>query len=95
MRIDKPIPTHTAPAIPHTPEQKRLYEACQQLESTFLLQLWRTMQRTIPQSSKTLNYAEMFDFQFAEYLAMRGNFGLADQLYQQLSAHLPDSESEP
>lgn len=88
MRIEK------ASSVPHTPEQRRLYEACQQLESTFLLQLWRTMQRTVPKSTNTLNYTEMFDFQFAEYLAMWGHFGLADQLYQQLSAHSGLSEVE-
>lgn len=83
------------PISPKTPQQRQLYHACQQLESTFLLQLWRAMQKTVPNSSKTLNYAEMFDFQFAEYLAMRGHFGLADQLYQQLSRHLPESEGKP
>ncbi|MEN3000699.1 MAG: hypothetical protein ABDI19_02525 [Armatimonadota bacterium] len=66
-------------------QQDRLYEACQQFEAVFLLQLWRAMQRTIPQRRQTLNYAEMFDLTFAEYLARYGQFGIAERLYEQLS----------
>lgn len=67
-----------------------LYKACQEFESLFILQLWRAMQRTVPNSTQTLNYAEMFDLHFADYLAQRGQFGIAEQLYQQLSRHLPE-----
>ncbi len=63
----------------------RLYEACQQFEAVFLLQLWRAMQRTVPKQPQTLNYAEMFDLTFAEYLSQHGQFGIAEQLYEQLS----------
>lgn len=66
-----------------------LLRACQEFESLFLLQLWRAMQRTVPNPPKTLNYTEMFDIQFADYLAKHGRFGLAEQLYQQLNQHLP------
>lgn len=66
-----------------------LLRACQEFESLFLLQLWRAMQRTVPNQSKTLNYTEMFDIQFADYLAKHGRFGLAEQLYKQLNQHLP------
>ncbi len=52
------------------------------------------MQRTIPRSQQTLNYAEMFDFTFAEYLSMQGSLGIAEQLYQQLSRHLPEPQSQ-
>ncbi len=71
-----------------------LYRACQQFESIFLLQLWRAMQRTIPRSQQTLNYEEMFDFTFAEYLSMQGSLGIAEQLYQQLSQHLAESQQK-
>jgi hypothetical protein len=63
----------------------KLHEACQQFEAVFLLQLWRAMQRTIPRERQTLNYAEMFDLTFAEYLARYGQFGIAEKLYEQLT----------
>lgn len=66
-----------------------LLRACQQFEALFILQLWRAMQRTIPSQPKTLNYTEMFDVQLADHLAQHGRFGLAEQLYEQLSRHLP------
>lgn len=71
-----------------------LLRACKEFESLFVLQLWRAMQRTVPQQSKTLNYTEMFDIQFADYLSRHGRFGLAEQLYAQLSQHLPTRGGE-
>lgn len=71
-----------------------LLRACKEFESLFVLQLWRAMQRTVPQQSKTLNYTEMFDIQFADYLSRQGRFGLAEQLYAQLSQHLPTRGGE-
>jgi len=68
-----------------------LLRACKEFESLFVLQLWRAMQRTVPNQSKTLNYTEMFDLQFADYLSRQGRFGLAEQLYEQLSRHLPNT----
>ena len=50
-----------------------LLRACKEFESLFVLQLWRAMQRTVPNQSKTLNYTEMFDVQFADHSADRGN----------------------
>ena len=71
-----------------------LLRACKEFESLFVLQLWRAMQRTVPNQSKTLNYTEMFDVQFADHLSRQGQFGLAEQLYEQLSRHLPDTGGE-
>lgn len=71
-----------------------LLRACKEFESLFVLQLWRAMQRTVPQQSKTFNYTEMFDIQFADHLSRHGRFGLAEQLYAQLSQHLPNSGGE-
>jgi Rod binding domain-containing protein len=68
-----------------------LLRACKEFEAIFVLQLWRAMQRTVPTSRKTLNYTEMFDLQFADYLSRQGRFGLAEQLYAQLSRYLPDA----
>ena len=68
-----------------------LLRACKEFESLFVLQLWRAMQRTIPNQSQTLKYTEMFDVQFADYLSQQGRFGLAEQLYEQLSRHLPNT----
>jgi len=71
-----------------------LLRACKEFESLFVLQLWRAMQRTVPNQSQTLNYTEMFDVQFAEHLSRQGRFGLAEQLYEQLSRHLPTTGGE-
>lgn len=38
-------------------QKAQLKHACQQFESLFLLQLWRAMQKTVPRSTQTLNYA--------------------------------------
>lgn len=79
----------TARMPSHQQRDPQLLRACQEFESMFILQLWRAMQRTIPSQPKTLNYTEMFDVQFADHLAQHGRFGLAEQLYEQLSRHLP------
>jgi len=86
--------TCTAPPPNTSARHAALYQACQQFEATFILQLWRAMQRTLPRHTQTLNYTEMFDFQFADYLAKYGQFGIAEQLYQQLSRHLAGGSDE-
>jgi Rod binding domain-containing protein len=52
------------------------------------------MQRTVPSQSQTLNYTEMFDLQFADHLSRQGRFGLAEQLYAQLSRQMPNTGGE-
>ncbi len=89
-----PLPLREGQGVRADRRYPELYRACQQFESVFLLQLWRAMQRTIPRSQQTLNYAEMFDFTFAEYLSMQGSLGIAEQLYQQLSQHLAESQQK-
>jgi hypothetical protein len=91
-------PSHRFPLLPPAGEEDRgskgnpaLHRACKEFESLFVLQLWRAMQRTVPTQSKTLNYTEMFDLQFADHLSRQGRFGLAEQLYEQLSRYLPDT----
>jgi len=86
----------TEAPIPHSKTARgitnpALLRACKEFEAIFVLQLWRAMQRTVPTSRKTLNYTEMFDLQFADYLSRQGRFGLAEQLYAQLSRYLPDA----
>ena len=78
----------------HSADNPALLRACKEFESLFVLQLWRAMQRTVPNQSKTLNYTEMFDVQFADHLSRQGQFGLAEQLYEQLSRHLPTTGGE-
>ncbi len=99
QQAEAPVPhsrTHSTEATPtqvknHNPA---LLRACKEFESIFVLQLWRAMQRTVPQQSQTLNYTEMFDLQFADYLSRQGGLGIAEQLYEQLSRRLPDTRSE-
>jgi Rod binding domain-containing protein len=87
---------HAEAPLPHSTIARgitnpALHRACKEFESLFVLQLWRAMQRTVPTQSKTLNYTEMFDLQFADHLSRQGRFGLAEQLYEQLSRYLPDT----
>lgn len=94
MNTVQPSPSiHRASVPPSTSARHTaLYQACQEFEAAFILQLWRAMQRTLPRQTHTLNYTEMFDFQFADYLAKHGQFGIAEQLYQQLSRHLTEAQ---
>ncbi|GIV07316.1 MAG: hypothetical protein KatS3mg017_0518 [Fimbriimonadales bacterium] len=92
MRVTHPIRSvdSATAGTPSRPQRdSQLFRACQEFESIFILQLWRAMQNTVSSQPKTLNYTEMFDVQFADYLAKHGRFGLAEQLYEQLSRHLP------
>ncbi|BCW95209.1 MAG: rod-binding protein [Fimbriimonadales bacterium] len=99
QQAEAPLPhskTHDTEAAPPHAENHNpaLLRACKEFESIFVVQLWRAMQRTVPKQSQTLNYTEMFDLQFADYLSRQGGLGIAEQLYEQLSRHLPDTRSE-
>ena len=101
QQAEAPLPhsdrlQHAEAPLPHSTIARgitnpALLHACKEFESLFVLQLWRAMQRTVPTQSKTLNYTEMFDLQFADHLSRQGRFGLAEQLYEQLSRYLPDT----
>ncbi|EGD53062.1 FlgJ-like flagellar protein [Thermoanaerobacter ethanolicus JW 200] len=72
-------------------DSKKLKEACQQLEATFIGLMLNEMIKTIPEDTLTGDslandvFTSMLYDKYAEILAQNGSFGLADQIYNQLS----------
>ncbi|HCD08885.1 MAG: rod-binding protein [Thermoanaerobacter sp.] len=72
-------------------DKQKLKEVCQQLEATFIGLMLNEMRKTIPEDSLTGNslakdvFTSMLYDKYAEMLAQNGSFGLADQIYNQLS----------
>ncbi|MCW5935611.1 MAG: rod-binding protein [Fimbriimonadia bacterium] len=75
-------------------DSAQLKRACQQFESFFALQLWRAMKQTVPTSQTTMNYTDMFDMHFADYLTQGRGLGLGEILYQQLNPLLEASPEQ-
>lgn len=71
-------------------EDKKLREACQELEAVFWHLLLRSMRKTIPEggllepSSEERIYLDMLDEQYAILLARQETAGIARILYEQL-----------
>lgn len=69
---------------------KRLKDACQQLEAVFWHLLLRSMRKTIPedglfeQSSEERLYLDMLDERYAMLLAEQDSAGIGRILYEQL-----------
>jgi Rod binding domain-containing protein len=89
----------TSTGVPHSKEvdpkiKAEMRKASREFESFFLLHLWRTMQATVPNQTQSLNYTEMFDMSFADYLSQSGNFNLGEMIYQQLDRQVASEGSE-
>jgi flagellar protein FlgJ len=75
---------------PATPEQKKLWKACQDFESVMLGMVFKQMRESVGsadplnqgQAAKT--YREMLDDETAKNMAKSGGMGLADGIYRQL-----------
>lgn len=72
-------------------DDKKLYEACQQLEAVFLSKVMENMRATIPRNDLTgYSFAEetfesMLYDEYAKSMSKTGSLGLADIIYKQLS----------
>ncbi|WP_028991981.1 rod-binding protein [Thermoanaerobacter thermocopriae] len=72
-------------------DQQKLKEACQQLEAVFIGIMLNEMRKTIPEDPLTGDslandvFTSMLYDKYAEMLAQNGSFGLAEQMYNQLS----------
>ncbi len=69
-----------------------LYKQCQEFESIFVKMMITQMQKTVDKSSDILSggYAEevfqdMLNDEYSQSMTKTANFGIADQLYRQLS----------
>lgn len=73
-----------------TPEQRQLWDSCQQLEKVFLQIMLKQMQTpltqgALPQSFQRQTYEDMQRDTLAEQMARSGDVGLATMLFRQLN----------
>ena len=73
-------------------KKSKLYEQCQEFESIFLKMMLSEMQKTVDKSDSLISggwaeeiYQDQLDDEYSKSMAKTANFGLADQLYRQLS----------
>lgn len=75
-------------------DDRKLYEACQQLESVFMQQVLGAMRSTIPRSDllergfATETFESMLYDEYAGLMSKNGAPGIADILYKQLSVKI-------
>lgn len=80
-------------------DDKKLKEACRELESVLVYQLIRSMRATVPKSDVMGNsmgmdiYEQMLDEKYAQEIATSGAFGLADTMYAQLTNTAPPART--
>lgn len=80
-------------------EEVRLRWAAEQLEALFLQELWKSMRSTVPKGGMFDNMAvdlfeEMLDEERSKTMAAAGGIGLAQMIYEQMSAHLAPRDDE-
>lgn len=72
-------------------DDKKLYEACQELESVFLNKVFDAMRASIPHSDlinrgfATETYESMLYEEYSKEISKTHSLGIADILYQQLA----------
>lgn len=72
-------------------DDKKLQQACQDLESVFVFRLLSAMRSSIPRSDfitrgmATETFESMLDEEYAKTISRQGSLGLADIIYKQLS----------
>ncbi|MBD5607883.1 MAG: peptidase M23 [Desulfovibrio sp.] len=81
-----------------TPEAKakKLREACEGFESIFIQKMWQEMRNAVPkggllQGREERFWQDMYDQELAKSMTKAGGIGLADMMYEQLSANLGDA----
>ena len=77
-------------------DDAKLKEACEGFESYFLNMMLKEMRKTVPESESSSSYAlnmyqEMLDEEIAENASKGKGIGIADMMYNQLSAKLRNS----
>lgn len=72
--------------------QQKLKDACKGFESMFIQLMWKEMRRTVPedslfgQSNGEKIFRDMLDTEMVDRMSDVGGFGLADVMYDQLTA---------
>ena len=78
----------------HSGDQKRLYQACQDMESVLMAKVLNSMRQTIPRSDWMGSSFAMDTFEsmlydeYANLISQSRALGIADVLYRQLSDRL-------
>lgn len=73
---------------------KKLYSACQELESVFLNKVLDSMRQSIPRgeftgySFATETFESMLYTEYARSISQTGSLGIADIIYKQLSGQM-------
>ncbi len=72
--------------------KSKLFEQCQEFESIFVKMMLKEMRNSVDRSDSLLSggwaediYQDMLDDEYSKTMAKTAGFGLADQLYKQLS----------
>lgn len=72
-------------------DDKELREACQEFEATFINMLFKEMRKTVGSGDSNFaldTYQQMFDDEIANKASKGNGIGIADMMYNQLSARL-------
>ena len=77
-------------------DDAKLKEACEGFESLFLNMMLKEMRKTVPESETSNSYAmgmyqELLDEEIAKTAASGKGIGIADAMYNQLSAKLKNT----
>ncbi len=81
-------------------DPESLRKVCRQFEEAFVQQMFKQMRATVPEGGLFDNgndyqiYRDMMDAQIAQSVAQRGELGIGDMLYNQLSRSLEQVEDE-
>jgi len=72
--------------------KSKLYEECQEFESIFVKMMVKEMRNSVDKTDVLISggwaediYQDMLDDEYSKNMAKSAGFGLADQLYKQLS----------
>jgi len=73
-------------------KKSKLFEQCQEFESVFVKMMLKEMRKSVDKSDALISggwaeniYSDMLDDEYSRSIAKKAGFGLADQLYKQLS----------
>ena len=82
---------HLAPSA-KIDKSSKLYEQCQEFESIFVKMMLTEMQKTVDKSSDLTSggygeevFQDLLNDEYSKSMSKSADFGLADQLYRQLS----------
>jgi flagellar protein FlgJ len=76
----------------HIDKKSQLFEQCKEFESIFVKMMLKEMRKSVDKKDSLLSggwaediYSDMLDDEYSKSMAKNAGFGLADQLYKQLS----------